>query len=345
VITADANLIYCIAAAWLIEFTLGASRAFVLPASVVRRILAAAADKFLTEGSRTDKRAARSGMMPARYEGRAASAASADARQCARERRAGLFFALYCLVFTLIFFAVALDAARRLNAALYYILNALVISGALGARRTAGYAAAALKPPRGGGPAAPAENVIVNISRNCLEGVFAPLLFVAAGVPLGLPAAFAALYNMLAAVCAMFENGATKYGDSGRAALTIKRVADFMPARLCAVILPLFAPACGSGLGGVARGFGATRDAHSARIHGNMQPDLNRALVAAAFAGTLGIDLRNASEDFASGFAGGKLSAGEHARPGARDVKRAAMLTVIASFGVTAAGTALALIV
>ena len=138
--------------------------------------------------------------------------------------------------------------------------------------------------------AAAVWRVIEGLSKNCVEGVVAPILFIAAGALIGLPAAFAAAYRTLSAIAGIAGGDDRKYKNIGWAAVKLEYAVNFIPARLCAIVLPLAAPVCGAGLAGVRRGLRATRDIHSAQSGGSRDyAGGNGVWPAAAIAGVLNI--------------------------------------------------------
>jgi cobalamin biosynthesis protein CobD/CbiB len=222
-------------------------------------------------------------------------ARSAGARSaCSRiETLAGVILLLYFLLFAFIAVAVFLDFMRRLHPYLYYIFTAFILCRVFNARTAADKAASA----RGllkSGDTAGARAVISGLSKNCLEGVIAPMIFAALGAPFGVPAALAAAYKTLALINRAVRRNGDDVNNIGSAAARLGHAVNFLPARLCGLTLPLLAPACGAGAAGIARGFRATRDAHAVGTHSHNYTGSNDAWPEAAIFAILDIHDREA---------------------------------------------------
>ena len=290
----DINLVYCIAAAWLIELALGSQRFLPKPSSIVAHFARRSADRVRALAGRVAKRNGGPGARAAIYE------------ICA-----GAFFTLYFILFAAIITAVAMEFARGFRHSLFYIINALLLSRFIRTRSAADAAAAAREKVRDE-DAQTIRQIIKNLSVNCLDGIYAPVIFAAAGVPFGIPAVFAAAHRTLSILARVIRQNDAEYGYFGWVTKKMDDAANFIPSRLCALTLPLLAPACGSGLRAIKRGFWVTRDPHSAKAYGNIHGSLNEAMPAAAIAGILGICL--GGDDTAAGMFYG--SAAEQARQG-----------------------------
>ena len=256
----DVKLIICIAAAWAVELALGAPRIFPQLSAISVRFIRATADRFLA------------------LTGRKASA----------EKLAGFLLALYIALFAFILIAVPLNFVYGIHPALYYLLNAYLCARMLNTRASADRALVELK-TLDSGDAAGIWRAIDRLSKSFLEGVLAPLIFMSAGVFLGVPAAICAMYKALSALARNAAKDGDEYGGICWAASGIDYALAFFPARVCGLALPFFAPLCGTGARGIARGLHATRDGYSARASSNKNERDNSAWPAAALAGSLGI--------------------------------------------------------
>lgn len=128
-----------------------------------------------------------------------------------------------------------------------------------------------------------ARAVVESVAENTVDGVIAPLCFAAVG---GAPGAF--LYRAINTMDSMVGHRGERYGRYGWAAAKIDDVANFVPARVTALLVAAVRPAQA----------GAVVDAvlHQAGAH----PSPNAGVVEAAFAAALGIRL-GGPLDYASG--------------------------------------------
>ena len=322
--TIDPNYIICLAAAWLIEIVLGSPKFLPRPSKLATHCAIAAADRVLSVSERAANR--KNG---------------GNGRAAKLDRHAGIFLAVYVLMFTFIVTAVLLDLSHRLHPALYYILTSLIISEAINTRKAADAAISSRKANDAaivkrktptdyangsGDPHINEKRIIWDLSKNCLDGVYAPLLYVTIGIFLGVPAALTATYRMLAALDGAVGHKEGEYKNIGWAAAKLDDAANFLPARICGAVLPLHAALCGSGARGMLRGFRATRDAHSARSYGHNYKSVNDIWAAAAFAGVLGVSLGGAETRPAGGNAAEGL-----AEPGDNETGKAIRLMIAAS--------------
>ena len=165
-----------------------------------------------------------------------------------------------------------------------------------------------------------ARAVVESVAENTSDAVVAPLLWGALG---GLPGLLA--YRAVNTLDAMVGHHSPRYENFGWAAARADDLANYLPARLTALLAAAAAPAVG----------GSGRAALAvARADGRRHPSPNAGVAEAAFAGALGLRL------------GGRNDYGSHAEdrpvlgaagrpPGVDDIARAARL----SRAVTAAAT------
>ena len=267
----DVNLVICLAVSWFIELALGSPRFIPKPSLLIARFAKLSADRLLAFIERLKIRSAKA------------------------EKRAGVFLLIYIVLFSSIVTAVFLDLLRRLHPVFYYIFNALIISGVINTRAAADRAMSARK-TLAREDTDSIRLIIADISKNCLDGVLAPMLYAALGVLLGIPAVLAAAYKTLAILDSVVGHKSGEYLYLGWASAKADDAMNFIPARLCGLLLPLLAPVCGTGAMGMARGFRATRETHAARVFSNNYISPNDAWPAAAFAGSLGIGLGGSGE-------------------------------------------------
>ena len=174
-----------------------------------------------------------------------------------------------------------------------------------------------------------ARAVVESVAENTSDAVVAPLLCGALG---GLPGLLA--YRAVNTLDAMVGHHSPRYENFGWAAARADDLANYLPARLTAVLAAVVAPAAG----------GSWQAALTvARADGRRHPSPNAGIAEAAFAGALGLRL------------GGRNDYGSHAEdrpvlgaagraPGVDDIARAARLSraVTAAATVTCAAIALA---
>jgi adenosylcobinamide-phosphate synthase len=157
---------------------------------------------------------------------------------------------------------------------------------------------------------------IETVAENMSDGVIAPLLFLAVAGPAGMAA-----YKAINTLDSMVGHLNEKYRDLGWASARVDDFANFIPARLSAVLVWIAAGLCGMN---VMRSIRTTfRDAGS-------QPSPNSGWPEAAFAGALGVVLGGLN--FYSGVASRKAFLGDPARPiTAREFTRARMLLYVST--------------
>ena len=264
--TVDVNLVVCLAASWLIELALGSPRFLPKFSDIAGRFVKASADKALVMTGRTQNHRARA------------------------EKRAGVFLLIYIILFAAIATAVLLDFIKKLHPFLYYIFNVIILCRVINTRGAADIAAEARHKLRAEDTAS-IKRIVAGISKNCLDGIFAPMLYATLGVFIGIPTVFAIAYKSLAIMDEAIGHKSGEYNNLGWAAAKMDDAANYLPARLCGLILPLLAPFCGTGARGIARGFRATSESNAARVFSNNYTSPNDAWPAAAFAGTLGISI------------------------------------------------------
>ncbi|MCL2060853.1 MAG: cobalamin biosynthesis protein [Oscillospiraceae bacterium] len=318
----DVILVICLASAWLIEIVLGSPRFLPKPSRFVERFVKASADRVLALVERVSGTGATSKAPP-----------ECDAVAPRPSGRwAGVFLAFYLVSFSFIVTAALIDLAHRLHPAYYYLANILVFYRALNTRAAADKAAVARRGLRGPEDGDGVHNIIAQLSKNCLDGVCAPMLYVSVGMLFGVPAALAAAYGALSILVGVVGDKNSEYDGIGWAAAKLDGAANFLPARLCGIILPLLAPFCGMGVGGMVRGFRATREPHSVREYSKNYTSPNDAWPAAAFAGVLGIKFGRDGYDYSADAAGNGTKA-----PGMKDIGKAAGLMLASSLATLAA--------
>jgi adenosylcobinamide-phosphate synthase len=268
----DAKLVACLAAAWLIELLLGAPRFLPRPRRAAAFMLRAAEGGFWALARGFTKRDRQ-----------------AD-RRAADERRAGIFFTLYGLLFAFIAVAAPLELARRAHPVFYYLLSAAGFYFALDTRAAAD---GAWKRDAGAAGARTEREIcraVAALAKNALDGVAAPLFFIFLGMPLGLALPFAAARGTAELLDEHVGRRDSKYDFFGWGAARLDDVLNFVPARLCGLLLPLCALFC-MGAGAAARSRSvARRD----RLN-HLSP--NSAWPEAAFAGALGIRIESGISD------------------------------------------------
>jgi adenosylcobinamide-phosphate synthase len=127
------------------------------------------------------------------------------------------------------------------------------------------------------GEAEIARATVESVAENTSDAVVAPLLW---GAVAGLPGLLA--YRAVNTLDAMVGHHSPRYERFGWAAARADDAANFLPARLTAVLVALVAPAAG----------GSSRGAFAvARADGRRHPSPNAGVAEAAFAGALGVRL------------------------------------------------------
>jgi adenosylcobinamide-phosphate synthase len=165
--------------------------------------------------------------------------------------------------------------------------------------------------------------VVESVAENCGDAIVSPLVWGAAG---GVPGLLA--YRAINTLDAMVGYRSPRLARFGTASARLDDVANWVPARLTA----LLAAACAPAVGG--RSATAWR---IARRYGSSHPSPNAGHCEAAFAGALGLRLGGANSY--DGVAERRPGLGEGRPPEAADIERAARLcraVTVASAGVAA---------
>jgi adenosylcobinamide-phosphate synthase len=165
--------------------------------------------------------------------------------------------------------------------------------------------------------------VVESVAENCGDAIVSPLVWGAAG---GVPGLLA--YRAINTLDAMVGYRSPKLARFGTASARLDDVANWLPARLTAVLAAACAPAVGGRPGPAWR---------IARRYGSRHPSPNAGHCEAAFAGALGLRLGGANSY--DGVAERRPELGEGRAPAAADIERAARLcqaVTVASAGVAA---------
>jgi adenosylcobinamide-phosphate synthase len=173
-----------------------------------------------------------------------------------------------------------------------------------------------------------ARAAVESVAENTCDAVVAPLFW---GALFGLPGLLA--YRAVNTLDAMVGHHNPRYEQFGWASARADDVANFVPARLTAVLTALAAPVVGGSSDGVLR---------VARTDGRRHPSPNSGMSEAAFAGALGIRLGGVNDYGSHVESRPVLGAAGHA-PVAADLGRTARLSraVGAFAAILAAGFAL----
>ena len=163
-----------------------------------------------------------------------------------------------------------------------------------------------------------ARATVESLAENTSDAVVAPLLW---GAVAGLPGLLA--YRAVNTLDAMVGHHSPRYENFGWASARADDVANYLPARLTAVLTAVVAPVAGG------RGRGALA---VARADGRRHPSPNAGVAEAAFAGALGLRL-GGRNDYGSHAEDRPVLGGSGRAPRAADIARAARL----SRGVTVA--------
>jgi len=127
-----------------------------------------------------------------------------------------------------------------------------------------------------------ARGAIETTAENTVDGIISPLIFAAAGSLLGLGAAFAYAFKAISTLDSMVGYMNEKYINFGRVSAKTDDAANYIPARLSGVLIPLAAFLCG--LNGSKSFSIMLRDRHNHKSPNCAYPE-------AAFAGALGVRL------------------------------------------------------
>jgi adenosylcobinamide-phosphate synthase len=172
-----------------------------------------------------------------------------------------------------------------------------------------------------------ARAVVESVAENTSDAVVAPLLW---GAVAGLPGLLA--YRAVNTLDAMVGHHSPRYEHFGWASARADDVANYLPARLTAVLTAAAAPSAG----------GSWREALSAaRADGRRHPSPNAGVAEAAFAGALGLRL-GGRNDYGSHVEDRPVLGGGGRAPRAEDIARARRLSRAVTFAAAAACAALA---
>jgi adenosylcobinamide-phosphate synthase len=170
-----------------------------------------------------------------------------------------------------------------------------------------------------------ARGCVESVAENTSDAVVAPLLFGALGGAPGLLG-----YRAVNTLDAMIGHRSARYRHYGWAAARLDDLANWLPARMTAVLTAALASLVGGSPAAAWRAAGRDAAAH---------PSPNAGMVEAAFAGALGVRL--GGRNFYDGRAEDRGVLGEGAPPTPADIARAVRLCAAVSG--TAAGLAVAL--
>jgi adenosylcobinamide-phosphate synthase len=175
--------------------------------------------------------------------------------------------------------------------------------------------------------AAVTRAVIESVAENTSDAIVAPLLWGALAGPVGLSA-----YRAVNTLDAMIGHHSPRYERFGRASARMDDVANWMPARMTALLAAMCAPT----VGGIPRIVWQT-----ARRYGHSHPSLNAGWCEAAFAGALGLRLGGPLSY--SGRAEQRPELGTGRTPAVADIDRAIRLSRCITLAATTVAAACAL--
>jgi adenosylcobinamide-phosphate synthase len=173
-----------------------------------------------------------------------------------------------------------------------------------------------------------ARATIESLAENTSDAVVAPLLW---GAVAGLPGLLA--YRAVNTLDAMVGQHSPRYENFGWASARADDAANYLPARLTAVLAAAVAPAAGGG------GRAALT---VARADGRRHPSPNAGVAEAAFAGALGVRL-GGRNDYGSHVEDRPVLGGDGRAPRAADIARAARLSRAVTVAAAVACAAIAL--
>ena len=173
-----------------------------------------------------------------------------------------------------------------------------------------------------------ARATIESLAENTSDAVVAPLLW---GAVAGLPGLLG--YRAVNTLDAMVGHHSPRYENFGWASARADDVANYLPARLAALLTAAVAPAaCGSGRAALA----------VARADGRRHPSPNAGVAEAAFAGALGLRL-GGRNDYGSHVEDRPVLGRDGRAPRTEDIARAARLSRAVTAAATVACAAIAL--
>jgi adenosylcobinamide-phosphate synthase len=218
----------------------------------------------------------------------------------------------------------AVIASRSLGVAARQIGTALT-DGDLAAARDA-LPALCGRDPQQLGEAEISRAVVESVAENTSDAIVAPLIWGALAGPAGLSG-----YRAVNTLDAMVGHHSARYERFGRPSARLDDVANWIPARVTA----LLAAACSPVVGGT-----PGRTWQTARDHGPHHPSPNAGWCEAAFAGALGIRLGGMLSY--SGRTEHRPEIGSGPRPEIADIARAVRLSRAVTAGATALAAAMA---
>ena len=172
-----------------------------------------------------------------------------------------------------------------------------------------------------------ARATVESLAENTSDAVVAPLLW---GALAGLPGLLG--YRAVNTLDAMVGHHSPRYENFGWAAARADDAANYLPARLTAVLTAVVAPlASGSGPGALA----------TALADGHRHPSPNAGVAEAAFAGALGLRL-GGHNDYGSHVEERPALGRDGRPPGSADIARAARLSRAVSYAAAAVAAAVA---
>jgi adenosylcobinamide-phosphate synthase len=189
-----------------------------------------------------------------------------------------------------------------------------------------------------------ARATVESVAENTSDAVVAPLLW---GAIAGLPGLLA--YRAVNTLDAMVGHHSPRHENFGWASARADDAANYLPARLTAVLTAVVAPmaggtgASGTGAGGTVAGGSGWGALAAARADGRRHPSPNAGVAEAAFAGALGVRL-GGRNDYGSHVEDRPVLGAGGRPPQVADIARAARLSraVTVAAAVACAGIALA---
>jgi adenosylcobinamide-phosphate synthase len=173
-----------------------------------------------------------------------------------------------------------------------------------------------------------ARATVESVAENTSDAVVAPLLW---GALAGLPGLLA--YRAVNTLDAMVGHHSPRFENFGWASARADDLANYLPARLAAVLTAVVAPVAG----------GSGRDALTvARADGGRHPSPNAGVAEAAFAGALGVRL-GGRNDYGSHVEDRPVLGGDGRAPRVADIARATRLSRAITVAAAAACSAIAL--
>jgi adenosylcobinamide-phosphate synthase len=172
-----------------------------------------------------------------------------------------------------------------------------------------------------------ARAVVESVAENTSDAIVAPLIWGALAGPTGLSG-----YRAVNTLDAMVGHHSPRYERFGRASARLDDVANWIPARITALLTAACSPAVGGG---------PVRTLQIARDYGSRHPSPNAGWCEAAFAGALGVRLGGVLSY--AGRAEHRPEIGTGRPPEAADIARAIRLSRAVTASTTAIAAALAI--